>query len=153
MTSHTGTETRPRLLREAAVGILRNGRKPDAATPRGGGRLSGRKPLSAGTKMTVPAEEAPANYVPAAAVTRRGQALSGFTGRRARRRLGKLGVKTPGSTWRGHSILPWLEFGRGSWNFWCSGEMRRYQKEHQRRRQRSGPILTLRSESMGSKQD
>ncbi len=31
--SHTGTETRPRLLREAAVGILRNGRKPDAATP------------------------------------------------------------------------------------------------------------------------
>ena len=30
--------------------------------------------------MTVPAEEAPANYVPAAAVIRRGQALSGFTG-------------------------------------------------------------------------
>ncbi len=44
--------------------------------------FSGRKPLSAGTKMTVPAEEAPANYVPAAAVTRRGQALSGFTGRK-----------------------------------------------------------------------
>ncbi len=39
-------------------------------------------PFSAGTKMTVPAEEAPANYVPAAAVTRRGQALSGFTGRK-----------------------------------------------------------------------
>ncbi len=32
--------------------------------------------------MTVPAEEAPANYVPAAAVTRKGQALSGFTGRK-----------------------------------------------------------------------
>ena len=30
--------------------------------------------------MTVPAEAAPANYVPAAAVIRRGQALSGFTG-------------------------------------------------------------------------
>ena len=30
--------------------------------------------------MTVPAEEVPANYVPAAAVIRRGQALSGFTG-------------------------------------------------------------------------
>ena len=30
--------------------------------------------------MTVPDEEAPANYVPAAAVIRRGQALSGFTG-------------------------------------------------------------------------
>ncbi len=32
--------------------------------------------------MTVPKEEAPANYVPAAAVTRRGQALSGITGRK-----------------------------------------------------------------------
>ncbi len=32
--------------------------------------------------MTVSAEEAPANYVPAAAVTRRGQALSGITGRK-----------------------------------------------------------------------
>ena len=29
----TGAETRARLLREAAVGNLRNGRKPDAATP------------------------------------------------------------------------------------------------------------------------
>ena len=35
-------------------------------------------------KMTVPAEEAPANYVPAAAVIRRGQALSGFIGRKER---------------------------------------------------------------------
>src|SRR2546421_13060131 len=63
-------------------GILRNGRKPDAATPRAGRRPSGCKPLSAGTKMTVPAEEAPANYVPAAAVIRRGRALSGFIGRK-----------------------------------------------------------------------
>ena len=30
--------------------------------------------------MTVPKEEAPANYVPAAAVKRRWQALSGITG-------------------------------------------------------------------------
>ena len=30
--------------------------------------------------MTVPDSQAPANYVPAAAVIRRGQALSGFTG-------------------------------------------------------------------------
>ena len=44
--------------------------------------LRGCKPLSAGTKMTVPAEEAPANYVPAAAVRRRGRALSGITGRK-----------------------------------------------------------------------
>ena len=32
--------------------------------------------------MTVPEEEATANYVPAAAVIRRWQALSGFTGRK-----------------------------------------------------------------------
>ena len=50
-------------------GILRNGGNPDAATPRAGRR---------------PSEEAPANYVPAAAVIRRGRALSGFIGRKAR---------------------------------------------------------------------
>ncbi len=32
--------------------------------------------------MTVSKEEAPANYVPAAAVIRRGRALSGITGRK-----------------------------------------------------------------------
>ena len=34
-------------------------------------------------KMTVPNEKAPANYVPAAAVIRREQALSGIIGRKA----------------------------------------------------------------------
>ena len=38
--------------------------------------------FQAGTIVTVPAEEAPANYVPAAAVIRREQALSGFIGRK-----------------------------------------------------------------------
>ncbi len=33
-------------------------------------------------RLTVPAEEAPANYVPAAAVIRRAQALSGIIGRK-----------------------------------------------------------------------
>src|SRR5579862_4857320 len=67
------------------LGILRNGRKPDAATPRGGGSPSGCKLLLLGkNKMTVPNEEAPANYVPAAAVIRRGRALSEVTGRKAR---------------------------------------------------------------------
>ena len=62
-------------------GILHNGGNPDAATPREGRRFSDCKPLSKGKKkMTVPLEEAPANYVPAAAVIRREQALSGFTG-------------------------------------------------------------------------
>ena len=46
-----------------------------------------------------------------------------------------------------------LESGRGEWNSWCSGEMRRYQEEHQLRRQLAGTVLTLRRESVGSKQD
>ena len=37
-----------------------------------------------GRKKTGPEEEAPANYVPAAAVIRREQALSGFTGCKGR---------------------------------------------------------------------
>jgi hypothetical protein len=40
--------------------------------------------FSLGRERTVPEEEAPANYVPAAAVIRRGRALSGFTGRKGR---------------------------------------------------------------------
>ena len=63
-------------------GILHNGGNPDAATPREWWRPSGCKALSLGTIMTVPKEEATANYVPAAAVIRRWQALSGFTGRK-----------------------------------------------------------------------
>jgi hypothetical protein len=39
--------------------------------------------FSLGRERTVPEEEAPANYVPAAAVIRRGRALSGVTGRKA----------------------------------------------------------------------
>ena len=66
-------------------GILGNGRKPDPATPREGRRLSGCKLLLPGTKdVTVPGEKATANYVPAAAVIRRWQALSGFTGCKGR---------------------------------------------------------------------
>ncbi len=41
-----------------------------------------RKLLSVVTIMTVTTEEAPANYVPAAAVRRRVQALSGIIGRK-----------------------------------------------------------------------
>ena len=65
-------------------GILGNGRKPDPATPREGRRFSDCKPLSLVKIMTVAKEEAPANYVPAAAVIRREQALSGMTGRKGR---------------------------------------------------------------------
>ena len=62
-------------------GILRNGGNSDAVTPRAGRRFSDCKPLFLVTKkVTVAKEEAPANYVPAAAVIRREQALSGFIG-------------------------------------------------------------------------
>ena len=46
-----------------------------------------------------------------------------------------------------------LEYGRGRQNSWCSGEMHRYQEEYRWRRRPAGPRLTLRLESVGSKQD
>ena len=49
-----------------------------------GPRVVNRFQQGRGRKVTVPAEEAPSNYVPAAAVIRRGRALSGFIGRKAR---------------------------------------------------------------------
>ena len=103
--------------------------------------------------MTVPLEEAPANYVPAAAVIRRGRALSGIIGRKE---------YVGGSLSAGFKAMAQplfalrtgeLECRRGKRNSWCSGEMRRYQEEHQWRRRLSGLLLTLRYESVGSKQD
>ena len=46
-----------------------------------------------------------------------------------------------------------LECGRGGWNSACSSEMRRDAEEHRWRRQPPGLTLTLRHESVGSKQD
>ena len=128
-------------------GILRNGGNPDAATPRAGRRPSGCKPLSAGNIVKVPAEEAPANYVPAAAVIRRERALSGFIGRKARVGGPSSGVSNPGAQPLAGPRTGGLECGRGRWNSQCSGEMRRYWEEHRWRRQSSGPTLTLRCES------
>jgi hypothetical protein len=45
-----------------------------------GRRSNGEQPIG----LTVPSEEAPANYVPAAAVIRRERALSGIIGRKER---------------------------------------------------------------------
>ena len=128
-------------------GILRNGGNPDAATPRAGRRPSGCKPLSAGKIQTVPAEEAPANYVPAAAVTRRGRALSGFIGRKARVGGRSSGTSNPGAQPRAAPRTARLGSGRGGWNARCSGGMRRYRAEHRWRRRPSGPAPTLRRES------
>ena len=135
-------------------GILGNGRKPDPATPREGRQPSGCKPLLQGKKeVTVPCEEAPANYVPAAAVIRRERALSGITGRKGRvggasSRLSKAEAQPRCADETGE-----LEKQRGKQNSWCSGEMRRYQEEYQWRRRFAGCILTLKRESQGSKRD
>ena len=59
-----------------------NERKLDPAILRVGRRLTGRKLLSLRRIKTVLKEEALANFVPAAAVIRRGQALSGLIGRK-----------------------------------------------------------------------
>ena len=47
----------------------------------------------------------------------------------------------------------WLESRGGKWNSMCSGKMLRYMEEHQWRRRLTGLALTLRHESVGSKQD
>ena len=76
--------------------------------------LRGVNPFSRGRWMTVPEEEAPANYVPAAAVIRRGRALSGVTGRKARAGGScKSGVKAPGSTGEGRRRLAGLRAVEG----------------------------------------
>ena len=88
--------------------------------------------------MTVPEKKAPANYVPAAAVIRRGQALSGIIGRKARAGGFLSQVFKPGAQPRYASETGRLECRRGERNSTCSGEMRRYVEEHQWRRRLSG---------------
>src|SRR5947199_9811568 len=51
------------------------------------------------------------------------------------------------------SVMPIFYSGRGWWTGECRGELRIYSQEHQWRRRLTGPVLTLRCESVGSKQD
>ena len=103
--------------------------------------------------MTVPLKEAPANYVPAAAVIRRVQALSGFIGHKEH--VGGIlsQMLKSGAQPQFASETEILEDSRGKRNSRCSGEMRRYREEHQLRRRLSGLILKLRCESVGSERD
>ena len=67
--------------------------------------------------VTVPCQKAPANYVPAAAVIRREQALSGFIGCKACVG-GKLSLRSkPGAQLRIALETDFLEYGRGKRNF------------------------------------
>ena len=88
--------------------------------------------------MTLPLEEAPANYVPAAAVIRRGRALSGIIGRKEC--VG--GILSAGFKAMAQPLFALrtgvLECRRGKWNSMCSGEMRRYMEEHRWRKRLSG---------------
>ena len=91
--------------------------------------------------------------MPAAAVIRRVQALIGFTGRKER--VGGLIsqlLKPRAHPW-GATETVRLEGIRGKRNSMSSGEMRRYMEEHRWRKRFSSILLTLRRESMGSKQD
>ena len=68
-------------------------------------------------KLTVLHQKAPANYVPAAAVIRRGRALSGFIGRKACVG-GLLSLRSkPGAQPQFVLETGRLEYGRGKWNF------------------------------------
>ncbi len=79
-----------------------------------------------------------ANYVPAAAVKHRSQALSGFIGRK-----GSVGgeadplLKAFAQQMCAMEISS-LELIKGYWNSMCSGGMRRYIEEHQRLRRVPG---------------
>ena len=88
--------------------------------------------------VTVPEKKAPANYVPAAAVIRRGQALSGIIGRKARAGGLVSLVFNLEAQLRFALETARLEYRRGKWNSTCSGEMRRDVEEHQWRRRLSG---------------
>jgi hypothetical protein len=99
------------------------------------GRIVGRVTA---LNMTVPEKKAPANYVPAAAVIRRGQALSGIIGRKARAGGSLSLVSKCGAQPRDALETGELECRRGERNSTCSGEMRRDVEEHQWRRRLSG---------------
>ena len=75
-----------------------------------------------------------------------------------------LGVKGVQADWQAGGESPGLNPGgsfgtaslervRGQRNSWCRGEIRRDQEEHRRRKRLAGATLTLRRESVGSKQD
>ena len=87
--------------------------------------------------LTVPNQKATANYVPAAAVIRRWQALSGIIGRKARVGGFKSDVKAHGSTVEGHWKLENLSAEEES-GIPCVAVKCADMEEHQWRRRLSG---------------
>ncbi len=103
--------------------------------------------------LTVLVEEAPANSVPAAAVTRGRKRYSELLGVKGAQAVLSVRCESPGLNPGWSFETARLEYGRGERNSWCRGEIRRYQEEHRWRRHLSGPILTLRREGVGSERD
>ena len=91
--------------------------------------------------------------MPAAAVIRKVRALSGFIGFKGS--VGGL-LSQPSNCGAQPRIAVGtggLEWARGAWNSWCSGEMHRYHEELRLRRQLTKLLLTLMHEGVGIKQD
>ena len=103
--------------------------------------------------LYVPSEKGPANSVPAAAVIRKVQALSGFIGFKGSAGGGSSQPSNSGAQHRPAVGTGSLDCGRRRRNSWCSGEMHRYHEELRLRRQPSGPPMTLMLEGAGIKQD
>ena len=155
---HIGTETRSKLLREAAVRSFRQWGKPWPSNAAWAVlwivKLCCKPWMTAwgnASCLTTAYQKATANYVPAAAVIRRWQALSGIIGRKEWAG-GWLSLRLKRGA-QPHKALETdrLEYGRSEGNSMCSGEMRRYMEEHQWRRRFTSPKLTLSHESVGSK--
>ena len=92
--------------------------------------------------------------MPAAAVIRGMQALSGIIGCKASVGcLSKSVVKFQNSILITATETNKLESSRGRRNSECSGEMRRYSEEHRWRKHSAGLVLTLRDESEGREWD
>ena len=92
--------------------------------------------------------------MPAAAVIRGMQALSGIIGCKASVGcLLKSVVKSQDLILITATETIKLELSRGRRNSECSGEMRRYSEEHRWRKHSAGLVLTLRDESEGREWD
>ena len=157
---HIGTETRSKLLREAAVRNIGQW-SADWTSQVAWGKTALRvvnlfcRRVKCATRsvLQVSEEKASANSVPAAAVIRRMRALSGFIGFKGcvggpSSQRSKVGAQPREAVETGG-----LEWARSRRNAWCSGEMHRYHAEPRLRRQPAGAQLTLRHESAGIEQD
>eukprot|EP01026_Neomeris_dumetosa_P032711 TRINITY_DN25_c0_g1_i7.p1 TRINITY_DN25_c0_g1~~TRINITY_DN25_c0_g1_i7.p1 ORF type:complete len:260 (-),score=-1.41 TRINITY_DN25_c0_g1_i7:8-787(-) len=135
--------------------IFGNGRKSDRATPRGGRRPSGCKLLSGGSKgnLNYPLKKHGLSSCQQPRQDEPCERCSESLGLKGAQAEGQVRGEIPQLNWGSAPDTDFLEEGRGTWNYWWSGEMRRDQQERRWRKRRAGPFLTLRRESQGSERD